>query len=533
MRDKIDKVSKQDMLNMLEGIKYTEHIDEKKYKKHWSPISVPLTLHEGLNTYTKSVLDDIRKYLEIKNASSLKKAELSALLEEKIPDLMETFFLQLDYERFNLLLKIARNGGYIESPDLDSQQINYIRATGLVFTGTSNEKKILAVPVDLVESILSIGTNVSVRSTIKRNTNWVKLTRGLLYYYGTLHFTQLEEMVEEHTGQVVSNLDYIDVIHDAVSYRKDLQLNYDDYSNIRVIDPDKVMEEHQSRENVPYYPFTKNELLTAGEPEFVDRNESYLQFVNFITEQYDIDRKQAESYVEVCVYALKNDQSPNEILQYLGGVLELHSLETVQALMDQLVNLMNYTRKWILKGHTSMDLSPNSKQSMPDTKSNHSYGVGEKLLPELEKDMRAEVIQACCDLENGYLTTQGGILYENVERTLEILSKQYKLFIVSNCQDGYIEAFYKYHGLEKYFIDYENPGRTGLSKGENIKLVMERNQLENPVYVGDTVGDQQAAKQAGIPFIFATYGFGEATDYEYHIDRFDVLVDTINKIDVI
>ncbi|RDW21297.1 HAD family hydrolase [Oceanobacillus arenosus] len=157
--------------------------------------------------------------------------------------------------------------------------------------------------------------------------------------------------------------------------------------------------------------------------------------------------------------------------------------------------------------------------------------LGEKLLPELEKGMRAEIIDACCDLENSYLIKQGGILYENVELTLEILSRHYKLFIVSNCQDGYIEAFYHYHGLEKYFIDYENPGRTGLSKGENIKLVIERNKLVNPVYVGDTAGDQQAAREAGIPFIFAAYGFGEVTDYEYRIDRFDKLVETMKLIE--
>ena len=374
-----DKIEKELKSGVQEGLKDMQRdIDEKEYRKHWSPINAPLTLHQGLSTYTKSDLDDIRKYLEIKNASSLKKAELSALLEEKIPELMETFFLQLDYERFNLLLKIARNGGYIESPDLDSQQINYLRATGLVFTGTFNEKKILAVPVDLVESILSIGTDVSVRSAIKRNTDWVKLTRGLLYYYGALDTSQLEEMVEKHTNEALSTLDYIEVIYDAASYRDDFQFENGVYSNIRVFDSEKIMEEHQSRVNVPYYPFTKNALLTAGEPEFVDWNESYLQFVAFIMSHYDIEREQAETYAEKCVYAINNDQSSNEILQYLGSVLELQSLETVQALMDQLVNLMNNTRKWILKGHTSMELSPNRNQALTDTKSNHSHDAGKK-----------------------------------------------------------------------------------------------------------------------------------------------------------
>ncbi|RDW21300.1 hypothetical protein CWR48_02480 [Oceanobacillus arenosus] len=373
------KIDKGLTSSVQEGLKDMQRdIDEKEYKKHWSPISVPLTLHAGLRTYTKSELDDIRKYLGIKNASSLKKAELSALLEEKIPGLMKTFFLQLDYERFNLLLKIARNGGYIESPDLDSQQINYLRASGLVFTGTFNEKNILAVPMDLVESILLIGTDVRVRSAIKRNTNWIKLTRGLLYYYGALDLSQLEEMVEKHTNEALSTLNYIEVIYDAVSYRVDLQFENGVYSNSRVSDSKKVIEEHQSRANVPYYPFTKNELLTAGEPEFVDRNESYLQFVSFIMSHYDIEREQAETYAEACEYAVKNDQNSNEILQYLGSVLELQSLETVQVLMDQLVHLLNNTRKWILKGHTSMELSSNRNQALPNSASDHNHEAGKK-----------------------------------------------------------------------------------------------------------------------------------------------------------
>ena len=83
---------------------------------------------------------------------------------------------------------------------------------------------------------------------------------------------------------------------------------------------------------------------------------------------------------------------------------------------------------------------------------------------------------------------------------------------------GYIEAFYKSHGLEKYFTDYENPGRTGLSKGENIKLVIERNNLKKPVYVGDTNGDYLATKVAGIPFIHAKYGFGKIEDQVIEIN---------------
>jgi phosphoglycolate phosphatase len=151
--------------------------------------------------------------------------------------------------------------------------------------------------------------------------------------------------------------------------------------------------------------------------------------------------------------------------------------------------------------------------------------VGQKLFPELAEEFRTQLLDECCEVECDYLKEQGGTLYGDVENVLKELSNSYKLFIVSNCQEGYIEAFYDYHKLGKYFLDYENPGRTGLSKGENIKLIMERNKLTNPVYVGDTEGDRKAAELAGIPFIYARYGFGHVEQFDYAIDQFKELLD--------
>ena len=51
-----------------------------------------------------------------------------------------------------------------------------------------------------------------------------------------------------------------------------------------------------------------------------------------------------------------------------------------------------------------------------------------------------------------------------------------------------------------------------MNKGKNICLLMERNGIlqENAVYKGDTAGDEEAARYAGIHFIWAGYGFGKA-----------------------
>ena len=122
------------------------------------------------------------------------------------------------------------------------------------------------------------------------------------------------------------------------------------------------------------------------------------------------------------------------------------------------------------------------------------------------------------------LLKEGGTLYPNTRETIINLSKKYKLYIVSNCVKGYIESFLNTSGLKDYFDDYESYGNTLLSKGENIKLVIERNNLKNPIYVGDTSGDMEGAKIAGIPFVYASYGFGDVESFDYKIDDISELL---------
>lgn len=155
--------------------------------------------------------------------------------------------------------------------------------------------------------------------------------------------------------------------------------------------------------------------------------------------------------------------------------------------------------------------------------------IAEIFMPCLEEDVRIKIAYEACDAEIPSLKELGGVLYPDVENTLMTLSKRYKLFIVSNCEDEYIKTFYSLHGLKKYITDEEYIGRTGKEKSENIRLVIERNSLKSPIYVGDTQGDLNASKKNSIPFIFASYGLGEACGYDAKIEKFSDLLE-IDKL---
>lgn len=131
------------------------------------------------------------------------------------------------------------------------------------------------------------------------------------------------------------------------------------------------------------------------------------------------------------------------------------------------------------------------------------------LFPTLSKKRREELFAECTRVENDYLRVHGGKLYPGIEEMLRTLSQKLPLAVVSNCNLGYIPSFLEAHKLESCFRDWECAGRTGLEKWENIRLVAQRNGLKSPVYVGDTVIDQESAEKAGVPFIHAAYGFGK------------------------
>ena len=143
---------------------------------------------------------------------------------------------------------------------------------------------------------------------------------------------------------------------------------------------------------------------------------------------------------------------------------------------------------------------------------------------------RAEdICRRCIHGENAYIARHGGDLYPGVRETLAALSEKYPLFIVSNCLEGYIECFLESSGLGPCFRDFACEGSTGLRKAGNIALIARRNGLEAPVYVGDTVMDERSAREAGVPFIHAAYGFGGCEHPDAVIETPAALVNVLEQ----
>jgi phosphoglycolate phosphatase len=146
-----------------------------------------------------------------------------------------------------------------------------------------------------------------------------------------------------------------------------------------------------------------------------------------------------------------------------------------------------------------------------------------RLFPDLAQ-ISPELLGATLNLhERRSIEADGGALYPGVSTGLHKLVDSCKLFIVSNCQDWYLESFLSHSSLRHLFADWESHGRTSKSKAENIRMIIDRNKLESSIYIGDTLGDFDAAKGAGCDFAHVTYGFGKVTEPCASFDSFQEL----------
>ena len=149
--------------------------------------------------------------------------------------------------------------------------------------------------------------------------------------------------------------------------------------------------------------------------------------------------------------------------------------------------------------------------------------IMEYLFADRSQEERDGILEVMSEFEISYLYDHPGVLFPEERATLRELAEKYDLFIASNCQIGYIEAFLAGCGFSGLFRGHICFGETLQPKGDSIRILMREYGIEKAVMVGDTDKDQEAAKYAGIPFIHAAYGFGTAVEPEGTADSFEAL----------
>ncbi len=157
--------------------------------------------------------------------------------------------------------------------------------------------------------------------------------------------------------------------------------------------------------------------------------------------------------------------------------------------------------------------------------------VAKNYMPYLEKNKRESILKEIMAKNLEIIKNEGADIYPFVYEGIKKLSKKYRLGIITNNFTEYAELFVDTFGLKSYFTDYLGASTLGKTKAEAITTILRKYNVSKVIYVGDTKGDMESSKDAGVIFVHAKYGFDKALNSNYQIDSFKELFDVIEKIE--
>lgn len=361
------------LMNALKAVeKMMSEQREKKLNKLNKKIKLEGTYSELMKTLTLDELKTVRKEWGFTGISNLKKDELVGVLTERICENFKDKISTFDSERIEVLEDIIMNNGILRSHNLNENKLFYYRDLGIAFSGIDeNKEQAMVMPKELIEKCKQCLKDKEVKKEISENDELLKLSRGIIHYYGALKIDTLARIMEKLLGTKIQYKKYAELLTERRKFEIDFNINSDIISHLDVYDYNSIIEDNSQEE---YYPITKLEATLAGNKGFVETNDARRNLWSLIIKTYKIAEDEAEEIVNGCVYAFKNNNDVAFALEYLKQYLSIEDMNIFTKLLKALGELQDNTRLWRLKGYTMKEIK--SKESDSNETVRKSMQVG-------------------------------------------------------------------------------------------------------------------------------------------------------------
>ena len=110
-------------------------------------------------------------------------------------------------------------------------------------------------------------------------------------------------------------------------------------------------------------------------------------------------------------------------------------------------------------------------------------------------------------------------IFDGIENMLKTLSKNYPMSVLTNAYGNFARKMLKHLKIDHYFKEIIGSDDISARKPDpkGIYYFINKYNLDkkNVFYVGDSLKDEECAKNAGIKYIFVDWGFGESKEPDF------------------
>ncbi|WP_455663136.1 YecA family protein [Pradoshia sp.] len=310
-----------------------------------------------LDALKMDALKNIRRNLNLKNMSSLRKKELVQALVEHIPASVPERTKMMDLQQYTSIVALMTKSGVMPLDQIALEDVFYLSSIGYIHPSKQDDQPIVVMPTQVMEQFFNLNPK-DIMTVVNRNQKVSNILFGIVRYYGFADLEMVKKMVEAYLEEEVEAEwlnNYVSYLADyyGMFYTKD---GYLIHQTIRELDSFKQV--LNTKEDLKYYPLPAESMLNLNRYESFEKTAEIVEFSQFLQDTYSLEAAQANELIEQFLYKVQFGHGLQEVVKWFGEKVELQNEKDVNAIVEQIAKVVNHTRLWVLKGFTPLELAP-------------------------------------------------------------------------------------------------------------------------------------------------------------------------------
>lgn len=325
----------------------------KSLRRHKMPEKI--TLEEALNALTKTELEDIQYNLNLKMAANInrvKKADMVAEIKPEVVKFAQRWFVSALEEQKEVFDYVCQHKGLLGELKLKDYRLDYLRGIGIMFCGVTDGRLEWYMPKEIQAEYKKIN-NAAFQQMVALNSEVIRLSAGLIYYYGLMDYDQLYERIKELIDDELEFADFIGIIFNGGCWCKNIVADQHELRNVDLMNVEALQQEQLKNSHLDYADIPYNKAWDAGEETYVESTGAYRALAQFFMNNCSLDVLQAAETVRTINIIIQNGYGMQEITGFLKDrKLVLVDMNKTQEMYGLIKRYNQTLPMWALKGHT-------------------------------------------------------------------------------------------------------------------------------------------------------------------------------------
>lgn len=331
-----------------------------------------------LSSLTVDQLKNIRRNLQLKNMSSLRKQELIAALAENIPQTVEQRAQFMDVDQYTAILKLVSKSGVIAVQALEIEDIFYLSSIGYTHPTRQEDQDVLIMPQEVMKQFYTLDAS-QMKVLVNRNQKITNLLFAMMRDYGVIELKVAKTIVETYLNEKIESKWFVNYVAHLEGYYNAFRLGTGKkyIVNDVIENEEEIIAQQQRHTDLKYRAFPVEIIMNMNRVDRFERTPQLQDLVSYVMNTYQLSVEETEEILAQCMYMHQMETPLSDIVSYVGESISFPDVEDLKPFVMKLVDVLNNTRLWVLKGHTPKELSPvENTQTTPQTPVVNSEKIG-------------------------------------------------------------------------------------------------------------------------------------------------------------